>query len=173
MVRQLGSSNADTSYSVAVDGNGDVYMSGTGDLGGSAGSGSFLVKYAPSGDLLWSKQVGTAGVDESSFSVAVDSHGNPYISGYTFASLNGMNAGLNDAFVTKFDTSGTALWTGQIGTADFDYSNAVAIDAVGNAFITGWTYGNLAAHNRGPADAFLTKFDSSGASLVQANWNVC
>ncbi len=166
--RQIGTSSDDLSLSVAVDVSGNAYISGytRGSLGGpNAGSwDAFLTKFDASGNELWSQQIGTSTTDIS-YSVAVDASGNAYISGYTSGSLGGTSAGYYDAFLAKFDASGNELWSRQIGTSTYDYSRSVAVDASGNAYISGYTGGNLGGPNAGGTDAFLTKFDASGAEL--------
>ena len=123
-----------------------------------------MTKYDSAGNPLWSRQIGTASSDIS-YSVAVDSTGNPYISGYTGGSLDGPNAGYADAFLTKYDNAGNLLWSRQIGTSSPDVSNSVVVDASGNAYISGYTGGSLGGPNAGYADAFLTKYDSAGNLL--------
>ncbi|MBN2724631.1 MAG: SBBP repeat-containing protein, partial [Deltaproteobacteria bacterium] len=54
-------------------------------------------------------QWGTASNDYTE-SVAVDSDGNVYVTGYTSSVLYGSSSGSYDAFVTKFDSSGTEVW---------------------------------------------------------------
>lgn len=56
-------------------------------------------------------------------------------------------------------------WVAQIGTSGSDRSFSVAVDAWGNAFISGYTKGDLGATNAGDWDAFLSKFDSDGNEL--------
>ncbi len=166
--QQIGTSSGDFSNSVAVDGSGNAYISGrtSGDLGGTNAGGydAFLIKYDSSGDELWSQQIGTSD-DDVSHSVAVDGSGNAYISGYTNGDLGGTNDGNNDAFLAKFDSSGNHLWSQQIGTSSYETSYSVAVDASGNAYISGGTYGDLAGPSEGLTDAFLTKYDSLGNLL--------
>ncbi len=163
--RQLGTSADEYSTSVAVDSNGNAYISGEtyGSLDGNSAGGvdAFLAKYDGSGALLWTRQLGTSGND-SSASVAVDSVGNAYISGWTDGSLDGNNAGGNDAFVTKYDSSGVWQWTRQLGSSSWDRSESVAVDSNGNAYITGWTDGSLDGNSAGQQDIFLAKYNSSG-----------
>ncbi len=163
---QIGSTQPDGSYAVAVDPTGNAYISGwtAGILGGSGSSGSdaFLVKYDPLGNELWSRQIGPGG-SAGSTSVAVDATGNAYISGWT----GGGSSGNTNAFLAKFDTSGNKLWSKYIGTTSNDHSNAVAVDAAGNAYISGQTYSSLGGPNAGSYDAFLVKFNiPEPASLV-------
>jgi len=166
--RQMGTTGQDGSYSVAVDGLGTAYISGEtwGSLGGpnAGGNDAFLAKYDSSGSLLWTRQVGTTDHDWSS-SVALDGLGNAYISGGTTGSLGGPNAGFEDAFLAKYDASGSLLWTSQMGTTAGDFSRSVAVDGLGNAYISGWTGGSLGGPNAGQSDAFLVKYDSSGSLL--------
>ncbi len=166
--QQIGTSLLDYSYSVAVDASGNAFISGItrGSLGGTNAGGhdAFLTKFDASGNELWAQQIGTSN-DDASRSVAVDASGNAYISGYTRGNLGGTNAGSEDAFLTKFDASGNELWSQQIGTSGSDISNSVAVDASGNAFISGGTYGSLGGTNAGNSDAFLAKFDASGNEL--------
>jgi hypothetical protein len=166
--QQIGTASDDSSYSVAVDAAGSVYMTGRtdGSLSGpnAGGEDIFLTKFDTSGNVLWRQQIGTAGADRS-YSVAVDGSGSVYISGYTEGDLGGTNAGSYDAFLTKLDASGNVLWSQQIGTAHTDFSSSVAVDASGSSYISGGTSGDLGGANAGGADAFLTKFDTSGNEL--------
>jgi hypothetical protein len=114
--------------------------------------------------IEWSTQIGTAEGDQC-VAVAVDAAGNAYISGSTFGSLSGTNAGSLDAFLAKFDAAGNVLWTRQIGTAHFDSGTSVAVDGAGNAYITGTTGGGLGGPNAGFDGAFLMKFDPSGSQV--------
>jgi hypothetical protein len=103
--RQIGTSVYDSSHSVAADGAGGVYISGTtaGSLDGpNAGSyDAFLAKYDTLGVLEWSRQIGTSAYD-CSLSVAADGAGGVYINGWTYGSLAGPNAGEHDAFLAKY-----------------------------------------------------------------------
>ena len=65
-------------------------------------------------EVEWIRQLGTS-TDDRSHSVAVDGSGNVFISGYTYGDLDGPGAGTlaggRDAFLTKYDASGTVAWT--------------------------------------------------------------
>jgi hypothetical protein len=167
---QIGTAGRDTAQSMAVDSSGNVYICGEteGDLGGpnEGGKDVFLNRYDAFGNELWSRQIGTSGHD-TLMSVALDAAGNAYITGTTTGDLGGINSGGSDVFLTKFDSSGDELWSQQIGSPENDAtgSQAVAVDAAGNAYITGLTRGDLAGTNAGRTDIFLTKFDSLGNEL--------
>lgn len=164
-IRQLGTAATDECYGVSADGQGNVYISGSTNfnLGGTnaGNSDAFLSKYDAAGTLLWTRQLGTFGFDVS-YGVSADGVGNIYISGYTSGSLGGPNIGNHDAFVSKYDATGTLQWTRQLGTPYADESRSVSADGLGNIFISGFTYGDLGAPNSGESDAFVSKYDAAG-----------
>jgi hypothetical protein len=166
--RQFGTTSDDVGGGVAVDGAGNAYITGAtfGSLGGpSAGIyDAYLAKYDASGVLLWTRQLGTTSLDQG-IGVAADDAGNAYIAGYTLGSLGGPNAGSVDVFLARCDTSGALLWTRQFGTTESDVGYGVAVDGAGDAYITGSTLGSLGGPNAGEDDAFLVKYDASGALL--------
>jgi hypothetical protein len=145
--RQYGSSD------IAVDGNGNVYS-----IGNSYTSG-ILAKSDTAGNLQWS--VGTPVYN----GVATDNAGNVYITGDTYGSLNGPNAGQNDVFVSKYDTTGELKWTKQFGTSSTDYASRVATDGAGNVYITGYTGGSITSINEGGYDAFVAKLNTDGVPI--------
>jgi len=166
--RQLGTSSDDHSRGVSADGLGSVYISGwtDGSLGGpNAGyADAFVSKYDSGGSLLWTQQLGTSESDHS-FGVSADGLGNVYISGPTYGSLGGPNAGYDDAFVSKYDSGGSLLWTQQLGTSDYDVAFGVSADGLGHVYISGYTKGSLGGPNAGASDAFVSKYDSGGSLL--------
>ena len=108
----------------------------------------------------------TTAIDEAA-SVAVDLEGNIYVAGITLETLSGQaSVGDKDAFVRKYDASGVELWTRQFGSPEADRASGVAVDEKGNAYVTGWTLGALPGQvGAGSTDAFLRKYDASGAEL--------
>lgn len=176
---QLGTSALDEGWGVTVDHLGNSYVTGgtSGSLGGAnAGSGDFfLAKYNTGGEHQWTAQLGTSGWDQGR-SVDVDAQGNIYITGLTSGSLGGTNQGLNDAFLLKYGTDGVPQWMTQLGSSAHDKGFAMAVDGLGNSYITGGTEGSLGSGNAGASDAFLAKYDSSGSRqwtrlLGSAGWD--
>ncbi len=166
--QQMGSTASDTGYSVAVDDNGNIYVTGQtqGNLDGNTNAGSydiFLVKYNAAGAKQWTQQLGTASYDDAA-GVAVDRSGNIYVSGATEGGFDGYsNLGQFDSILVKFNDAGTQLWLRQLGTTANDFSYKVAVDGSGNAYVTGYTQGNLDVNiNAGNYDMFLTKYDDAG-----------
>jgi len=163
-VKKLGTPGDDKSWGVAVDSNGNIYITGdtTGSLGGSnaGGSDAWVAKYDNNGDRLWIQQLGTAG-DDNSYGVAIDGSDNIYITGGTTGNLAGSNAGDYDAWVAKYDGQGNKLWVKQLGTSEEDKSWGIAASD-SNVYITGRTKGVLEGGNAGSFDAWVAKYDSEG-----------
>ena len=102
----------DYANGVATDSSGNVYVTGgtKGGLDGNTSAGNtdlFVVKYNSSGTKQWTKQLGSSSRDYD-YGVATDSSRNVYVSGDTYGGLdNNTNAGYNDLFVVKYNSSGT------------------------------------------------------------------
>ena len=91
-----------------------------GGLDGNTSSGGkdiILVKYNSSGTKQWTKQLGTS-TTEYGRELTTDSSGNIYVTGFTRGGLDGnTNLGSSDIFLIKFNSSGTKIWTKQLGTS--------------------------------------------------------
>jgi Abnormal spindle-like microcephaly-assoc'd, ASPM-SPD-2-Hydin/Beta-propeller repeat len=129
-------------------------------------------------------------------SIAVDSTGNVYTTGYTqsanFPSTPGAydttcgtdgtcNGGLYDAFVTKFNPTGTALiYSTFIGGSQSDYAFGLAVDSGGRAYVGGQTYSGdfpvhsgfqtACANNCSGGDAFLLVLNPTGSGLSYSTY---
>jgi hypothetical protein len=69
-------------------------------------------------------------------------------------------------FITRLKPDGTLAWTSTFSSKSEDKATAVTLDANGNAFMVGYTYGNLSGiPNAGDRDAFVAKFDPNGNRL--------
>ncbi|MGZ6059329.1 MAG: SBBP repeat-containing protein, partial [Myxococcaceae bacterium] len=171
---QYGTAADDHVGGVAIDATGNVYLSAwtQGSFGGMPTAGAediVVLKLDSTGNVQWIRDTGSPGTDEPT-SVAVDGNGNVLVAGYTTGVLAGPgNAGMFDLFVAKFDPAGTYLWARQLGTPGIDVATAVAADASGNVYVTGYTYGSLDGHpNQGSIDGFVLKYDPSGVK----QWSV-
>ena len=181
-LKQFGTSSIDVGHGIAVDANGNSYVTGktVGDLAGTENAGSydaFIAKYDTSGNQLWIKQYGTSSYDETIGSsylnddagrgIAVDTNGNSYITGYTEKDIVYSTARQYDVFITKYDTSGNQLWVKELFTSgDYDEKGyGIAVDEHGNSYITGSTEGNLAGTGNAGGegeDVFIAKVDTDG-----------
>jgi hypothetical protein len=87
------------------------------------------------------------------------------IDGYRYAQpILRWLTGLADFFLTKYDSSGTKLYTRQMGAAGTSTLGlSTSTDATGNVFVSGFTNGGLDGNTlTGTQDFFLTKYDSAG-----------
>ena len=194
----LGGSGFDQGYAIAVDSLGNAYVTGqtaaidfpttTGAFQTNYGGGdAFVAKLNPSGSaLVYSTYLNGA----SGNGIAVDSAGNAYITGDAGPTSFPTTAGAfqtapvgYDTFVTKLNPAGSALvYSARFGGNLDDFGRGIALDGSGNAYITGWTVcrstictfptvnafqPNYAGGNN---DAFVTKIDSSGSSLVYSTY---
>ena len=162
--KQWGTSEQDFGFSVAVDSNNNIFVTGwtEGSLDGNESAGEddiFLTKWNADGTKAWTKQWGTSEDDKGS-SVAVDSNGNIFVTGKTEESLEGNTcAGSMDIFLTKWNADGTKAWTKQWGTSEYDQGSSVVLDSSDKMFVTGSTHGFFDSNtNAGKSDIFLTKF---------------
>ena len=168
--RLLGTSGDDSGRGVAAS-DGSVYFTGmtNGDLDGQTNSGgydAFLSKYLSDGTKVWTKLLGTSSTDVA-YDVSTASDGSIYIAGYTEGDLDGeSNAGNRDAFLTKYSSDGTKVWTKLLGTSSPDQGFAVSTASDGSIYITGYTQGSLDGEsNAGSWDTFLTKYSSDGTKV--------
>jgi len=193
--KHYGKSGYQQGNSVAVDQSGNTYVTGSFSsdtlIFGSDtlfntlpySSQMFLVKFDVNGNVLWAKSsVGTS--VSSASSVAVDTSGNAYVTGFyqcstiTFGSttLTNSNSSRNEFFIVKFDPNGNAVWAKSAGYTDDDEGYSVATDANGNVFATGYynntiTFGSHTLLGTVGADYFIVKYDSTGNVLWAKNAN--
>ena len=184
----LGGSDGDSGGVIAVDSAGAIDVIGdTGsadfpttagafDTGYNGGGGdAFVTKLNPAGsDLAYSTYLGGSDIDVG-WSIAVDSAGTRYVTGYTnsadFPTTAGafdtsFNGGgiFGDAFVTKLNPGGSDLaYSTYLGGSDDDIGRGIAIDSAGAAYLTGDTEsGDFPA----TAGAFDTSFNDTGRYFV-------
>ncbi len=173
-------------YGIAVDGAGSAYLTGIAgpgfpttagafDTTFNGGGDAFMTKLNASGSALpYSTFLGGSKIDDSR-GIAVDGAGNAYVTGYTestdFPTTPGAfdtTSNLADAFVTKLSASGAVvLYSTYLGGPRNDYGAGIAVDAGGNAYVTGSTLsetfpttaGAFDTTSNGPRDSFVTKLD--------------
>jgi len=188
----LGGTGADISQEIAVDLVGSVYITGstgsttypTANAFQPIKSGSddvFATKLSSSGStLVYSTYLGGSSSDVGK-SIAVDTSGAAYITGYTASTnypiFNAFQAvyasGGFDAFVTKLSSSGSGLvFSTFLGGNNDDRGNAITVSSQGAAHVTGNTFSNnfptasaYQAFNSASSDAFIAKFSINGTSL--------
>ncbi|MBP6972895.1 MAG: SBBP repeat-containing protein, partial [Syntrophorhabdus sp.] len=169
-----GSNGDDRGFGIAVDNDGNVYVSGfSGAAWGtpvnpySGGSDIVVLKLDSSGTRLWHTFHGSNGYDEG-YGIAVDESSNIYVTGSSYATwgtpINPYSGG-SDIVVLKLDSSGTRLWHTFYGSKDWDLGYGIAVDKDGNVYVSGFSYaawGTPIAPYRGNDDIVVLKLDSSG-----------
>jgi len=142
----------------------------------------FLVKFTPAGQRVWGTYYGGTGADHAVY-CAVDSMANIVLTGNT-TSNNGIatpgafktyKSGFADAFLAKFDSTGsTLLWGTYYGGSDIDGGGSIAIDTNMNIYLAGGTGSadNISTtgsyqeiYGGGEQDGFLVKFSPSGQRI--------
>ncbi len=111
--------------------------------------GALASPFAQAETLEWVEQFGTRTWD-SPGGASADGLGSFYISGQTAGSLGDADAGgqNNDAFLSKYDASGTLQWTQQLHTSESESSFGVSADGLGSVYISGRTRGSLGGGKR-------------------------
>jgi hypothetical protein len=165
MDEDMGTSSSEYSNGIAVDGSGNVYVTGftEGGLDGNVSSGGkdiFLVKYDTSGNKLWTRQTGTAGTDVAS-DAAADAGGNVYICGYTSGSLDGASA-VHRRLRMEYDSTecNSSLPVGYFGG-----SSVTPLQSIIKAYICGETGGN--SYDKGKS--FIAKFPTNAVCVNNNN----
>jgi hypothetical protein len=175
----LGSVSTDNSYDIALDGSGNIYVTGYSDAtwgspinAYSGGTDAFVAGMDSSGNLLWNTFLGS-GSSDYGYGIALDSSGNIYVTGTSDATwgtpVNAHSGGV-DAFVAGMDSSGNLLWNTFLGSGSSDYGNDITLDSSGNIYVIGHsvaTWGSPVNAYSGSEDAFVACMDSSGNLL----WN--
>jgi len=133
----------------------------------------FVAKVSPEGQWLWADRFGGINADGGS-SIAVDTTGNIYLTGYFnttayFGNLALTSSGGYDTFAAKLDSTGNWLWARKAGGAGFDEGLGISLDANSNVFLSGRFTGTvnfgsttLTSASSDSSDAFLGKLNSAG-----------
>ena len=200
----LGGSGNDAGIGIAVDDVGNAYVTGitastnfptAHPLQASNGAyrpttgNAFVTKINVAGSaLVYSTYLGGSG-DDRGAGISLDGSGNAYVTGQTastdFPTTNPLQAnssGFTDAFVAKINAAGSALvYSTYLGGGGNDFGSGIAVDGLGNAYVTGQTASTnfpitspLQASFGGGSgflvDAFVTKINAAGSALVYSTY---
>jgi hypothetical protein len=157
----------------------------------NGGEDVFVTKLDASGaTLLYSTYLGgtSVSVGDGPSGIEFDDDGNAYLAGATGASDfpttpgafdTTFNGGGQDAFVAKLDPTGASLlYSSFLGGNSYDSVNAFAMDEGGHIYLAGdtgsadfpTTPGGFDTTYNGGGDAFVTKLDANGATLVYSTF---
>jgi len=172
---QAGSTTlSDEANDLAIDGSGNLYM--TGDIQGSAVFGSgitlttpsnapdiFVSKHNSSGVIQWAVRFGNTDQDIGK-GIATDNSGNVYVVGYfensvTFGSTTLVSNATDEyaAFILKLNSAGALQWVRKINSTNSATAQAITIDASSNIYVSG-DIGNS-------ENLFVAKYNTSGTQI--------
>ena len=190
----LGGNSNDLAVAIAVDSQGSAYVTGStqdstsfpttpGSFKPGGFTSTFITKLNPTGSNLVYSTYLAGDNNTAARSIAVDAAGNAHITGSTsatnFPQVNGLgfSSTANDAFVTKFNASGSGLlFSTYLGGSASDFGEAIALDSNGNIYVAGATnstnYPIVNPVQTGPSateqcgNAFVTRINPSTPSIV-------
>lgn len=146
-----GGSLTDYAQGVAIDSSGNVYSVGQTYSFGAGGQDVLILKYSPTGTLLWAKTWGSSG-DERAVAAGISPDGYLYVAGQI----------PNYIFVLKLDTNGNLQWGTTWGDPAGDSPADIGFDSLGNVYVLGTSTNN---------GAVVMKFSpSGGAPHWTASW---
>ena len=161
--KQWGTDKRDKSSAVAVDKNGNIFVTGFVEKDYVVSENIFLVKFDGDGSEIWTQQIGsTIGSGSRAYSVVTDSEGSSYVTGGTKGKIDNSSeytgAG-NDIFIAKWAADSELMWIEHLGSDEDDEGFGIVLDATGNIFVTGYTEGSLDGNTAPDNDStrFLTK----------------
>ncbi len=191
-----GGTTTDNGLDLAVDGGGNALL--TGVFSGaatfadadapaaatltSAGSTDIVIaKYDEQGQLVWARRAGGSGNDAGR-GITVDGAGNVYVTGGFSAqaafvspakTVTLTSAGVDDVFVARYGPGGNLQWAQRAGGAKADRGLAIALDASGTSYVTGFfteeaTFGAITRRGT-DKDLFLVKLGPNGGVLQAAS----
>ncbi|MBD3219960.1 hypothetical protein GF314_01850 [bacterium] len=129
-----GSNRPDQARGLAVDDDGNVYVTGwstaaDGDIDATT------LKYSPAGDLLWERRQGSSGGNAQAADVMIGADGHVYVSGAAW-----VNGGF-DGLLVKYDRDGNLLWsrTRDGGGGEWDSAVHLVAHPSGDIVVGGYT----------------------------------
>lgn len=179
--------NNDEGTAIDHDSEGNIYMVGQFYLNVTFGSISlnsngyddmFIVKYSPSGNVIWAKNFGGS-IGEKATCISIDNNDNVFVGGYfnsSSISFDGFTVNespsnsSSDIFLIKLSTNGNVQWAKGFGGNNGDSPQEIATDANGNIFMTGGFDSNsvsfgsftLTSLGAGHTVVYVVKFNPQG-----------
>lgn len=183
---ELSASRAWSTPFGGIDGFGDVAVQKDGHAAilGSSGSDIVVARFAPDGQLLWSKLFGDFNYQQGT-NVAVDADGNLVIAGDFWGKLDFGGGSLPcygapgnpRAFVAKLDANGGHLWSRCFSDGGQQQIFGLAVGPGGDVFIAGYfadtiDFGDGPVQAEGGSDQFVARLDSQGNARWHTEYDV-
>jgi uncharacterized delta-60 repeat protein len=154
---------------IALDRTGNVYIAGTASFDHGLDPDYCTVKFDPNGHLLWAVRYdGPAHIYDFAGSMAVDRNGNIIVTGTSCGTTNRDEGDdwIEDFLTVKYDSQGNLLWVARQAAHGINGYVALALDAAGNAYISGISRGLDTGH-----DYFTIMYDLNGNRLWMARFD--
>lgn len=191
--KKIGDTNVDEGRGIALDASGNVlttgYFSstntdfdpgtGTSTISPGGYNDAYVSKLDASGNFVWAKAFSGPNYEEGN-AIATDASNNVYVTGLFRSSADFdpgtgtsylTSLGWKDIFIVRLTSSGTLSWAKRIGDVNEDEGKAMAVDASGNVYVTGYFNGSpdfdpgtgtTTLTAAGSNDVFVCKFSTSG-----------
>jgi hypothetical protein len=193
----LGGNGRDLGKAIALDASGSAHITGQTESSnfpiynayqpnpGGGYSDVFVTKLSPAGNsLVYSTYLGGSNGYDTGYGIAVDGSGSAYVTGNTESAnfptkdpYQGTRHGSQDAFVSKFDSGGSLVFSTFLGGSAGESGHGIAVDGAGSAYVTGSTSSDdfptktpYQVAYAGGGDAFVTKFSPDGQSLSYSTY---
>jgi hypothetical protein len=192
----LGGSRDEISHAIAVDDNGNAYVTGetlSTDFPTSSNAfqpstggtyDAFVAKISSGGSPLYSSYLGGSAADYG-YGIAVDAKGDAFVFGDTYsgdfptvAPYQGVKGASAELFIAEVGSNGSSLlYSTYLGGDSNDYAGGIALDRDGNVYMTGQTnsrsFPMMNAYQSkygGGYDAYVSKLGSSGKELLYSTY---
>ncbi|MBS4016002.1 MAG: SBBP repeat-containing protein [Candidatus Latescibacteria bacterium] len=163
--------NEDRAHAIAVDGLGNVYVTGRSMMGMYHDYAT--IKYNRDGDTVWVRRYsGPGNYQDEALALALDGQGNVYVTGWSEATGT-----YDDIATIKYDSAGVEQWVQRYngpGNSN-DRPSAIAVDSFGNIYITGYsvTSGNnydyvTIKYNSAGVEQWVQRYNGPGNNLDEA-----
>ena len=150
---------------IAIDDSDNIYIAGltVSELNQNAEIG-YIRKFNESGELKWTRLLGGASWYAACRAISLDNSGNIVVTGLAYGSGDSDTpTDSADAFVAKYDSSGTNIWFTLFSTPGGEHASSISVDSNNYIYITGATNDSLSVHaNFGYEDIFIARFSPSG-----------
>ena len=130
-------------------------------------------------NFSWADNFGGSATATTKIRTATDAAGNVYVTGVfegtkTFGTFTLTAQGSTDAFIAKFDATGTCIWARNFGGSGATVGNGVAVDAANNVYVSGTFTSTLFFDTfyyiaTGFTDGYVVKFDGASGNSIWCN----